>query len=547
MRARIRHAGACLLVAAAAWLAGIRAGPVVAQARPAAQPPRLAVLIVVDQFRADYVTDYGQQWSKGLRDLFSTGTVFTEAVVPYGVTRTCAGHATVGTGVYPRSHGMIDNEWFDRQQHRFVGCSEDPQAKAVPLGPGEAAAEHHSARSMRAATFADELRRQAPRQPQVVAIGLKARAAIGLLGQGGARTLAMWEEDSGSWATSSAYATIPSREVSEYVRTHPSLTSRGWVWNRLLPLSAYLHGDNAPGEPDGGTFPRILASPLGASYASVWDGSPLSDAYVGDLAATLAGTLRLGQEPGTDLIVMSFSALDYVGHRFGPRSHEVQDVLARLDLAIGRLLETLDRLVGRDRYVVALTSDHGVAPLPEQSEDRPGGRVTVASIGRAVETALSLTLRLSTSVEAISNAGIYFEPGVVDKIRNNPDAKRLVERSLLGIRGVARVFWADDLSASTPTDDAMLEAMRRSYVADRNGDVLIVPERNWMLAGAGTDHGTPYDYDTRVPLVFAGGGIPARRSATASSLVDVAPTLAALTGVKMTRTDGRVLQEIVER
>jgi len=368
-----------------------------------------------------------------------------------------------------------------------------------------------------------------------------------MLGQGGPRTLAMWEEDNGSWATSSAYATVPSGQVADYIAKHPSLASRGWMWQRLLPAGAYLYDDVAPGEPDGGAFPRVIASPLGASFAAVWDGSPLSDAYVGDLASTLSRELKLGQEPGTDLMVMSFSALDYVGHRFGPRSHEVQDVLARLDVTIGSLLDALDASIGRSRYVVALTSDHGVAPLPEQNNDPPGGRVNSLAVGRAIEAAINLTLRLDTSIEAMTGSDIFFRPGVLDRIRGNPDAKRLVERGVLGLPGVARVFWADDLAVDAPSDDAMLNAMRRSYVADRSGDLVIVPARNWMAVTAGTDHGTPYDYDTRVPLLFAGGGIPARRSATPATTVDVAPTLAALAGIKMTRTDGRVLQEIVNR
>jgi arylsulfatase A-like enzyme len=150
-------------------------------------------------------------------------------------------------------------------------------------------------------------------------------------------------------------------------------------------------------------------------------------------------------------------------------------------------------------------------------------------------------------VNAISGSSIYFQPGVLDKIRATPGARGLVERAVAGVPGVARVYWGDDLASTRASDDEQLVFMRRSYAADRSGDLMFVPRPHWVLAEGGTNHGTPYDYDLRVPMVFMGAGLAPARLVSPASLVDIAPTLAALAGVKMARSDGRVLHEVTGR
>ena len=504
--------------------------------------PSLLVLVVVDQFRGDYVDTYGHQWTDGLREIFQRGAVFTNAVVPYGLTRTCTGHSSIATGTLPSLHGVVDNEWFDRGTGQFVGCTEDASVSPVAIGPGRAT-ERHSARHLRAPTLADELRRQAASPPRIVSLALKARSAISLVGQGGARTLAVWEEDSGTWATSTAYATVPMPEVASFVATHPTRAARGSSWERRLPIEAYLYDDRAPGEPTGGVFPHSLKPPFGASFTPIWDASPFSDAYIGDLAVSLVQSLKLGRTAGIDLLLTSFAALDYVGHSYGPKSHEIQDVLARLDVVLGRLIGVLDQSIGRDRYVLALTSDHGIAPLPGGT----GGRVSLSAVGRAVDVALSSAFGPRSAVHAISGSSIYLAPGVIDRVRSNVAMKDAVSRAMLGVAGVERVYWSDQLAATGLTEDALLAAMRASYVPDRSGDVMFVPSRNWVISDAGTNHGTPYDYDMHVPLAVIGSRVATGRHGGASSIVDIAPTLAALAGITMPRAQGRVLAEALGR
>jgi len=229
----------------------------------------------------------------------------------------------------------------------------------------------------------------------------------------------------------------------------------------------------------------------------------------------------------------------------------VQDTLMRLDQRLSELLALLDARVGREHYVMAFTSDHGVSPLPEQAfpaaaEPRPGaqveGRTTLQAIGAAIENVLDTQLGRGSHVEALAGAFVYFRPGVLERVRASRTLAEAVEKAALGARGVAKVYWSADLAARTPTDDPILLAMRRSYFPGRSGDLALVLKPNWVTS-TGTNHGTPYPDDARVPLVLLGAGITAGEHSSAASPLDIAPTFAALTGVRMARTDGRVLRE----
>jgi hypothetical protein len=519
-----------------------------ASAPAPAGPPHLVVLIVVDQLRADYLDWYGEQWSQGLRRLMS-GAVYPRATLPYAVSRTCAGHATIGTGTFPSAHGMIDNEWYDLAARAYVSCTLDATAEPIAFGGGRAS-EHHSARALGAPTIGDELLRQAPAS-RVVSIGLKARSAISLGGHGGPNATIVWEEDSGTWATSSAFASASWADVEAFVRSRPASRDRGTVWERQLPLAAYHYDDRGLGEPAGAAvFPHPIDAPSGAAFTGVWDASPLSDAYVGGMAGALAASMKLGQRTGTDLLTIGFAALDYVGHVYGPRSHEVQDTLARLDRTIGGLLAALDQSVGASRYVVALTSDHGVALLPEQAVSvtgNPGGRVNLNTIGLAANIALAAQFGRRPYVASVSGTYVYFLPGVLERIQALPAAMAAVQAGVRGVAGVERVYWSQDLAAKTPTDDPVLTALRRSYFAGRSGDLAFLPRPNWVVATAGTTHGSAQPYDRQVPVFFLGAGIKAGRYTAPVSPADVAPTLASLMHIEMPRAEGRVLAEVLAR
>lgn len=519
----------------------------------AAQPsrPRLVVLIVVDQMRTDYITTYGHQWTKGLRRMIDTGAWFPLAEYPYAVTVTCPGHATISTGTFPSTHGMIGNGWFDRDLRKNVTCTEDASVTSVPFG-GRKGIEKHGLKYLRTPTFADSLRAQAVRPPTIVGLSLKARSAITLAGQASPTTYAVWEEDDGTWATSSAYTTTPSPIVDAWATANPVRAAYGQAWDRLLPASAYLFEDSQPGEPAEHVFPHRFISKTGQpdnEFVTRWERSPMSDAALSSLAQHMVRELKMGQAAaGTDFLGVSFSALDIVGHVFGPRSHEVQDTLARLDVSLGALLDTLDAVVGRDRYVVALSSDHGVAPVPEQMRALlPGaGRYSSTLVRNAIDNTLTPMLGEGPHVTTVSGANVYLTPGTLEKILQTPGARAAVTAAVKAIPGPGLVYWADELTSTVATTDGVLQRVRNSYVPGRSGDLLVMAEPYWLAQATGTTHGTPYGYDLRVPVLFAGAGITPGRYMTPASPADIAPTLAEMLHLTLSRVDGKVLTAVVK-
>jgi len=542
-----------LLAALVLAVSGITAMPD-AQAPQAPPPaPRLVVMLVVDQMRADYISLYGHQWTKGLRRLLETGAVFPLAAYPYAYTVTCPGHATISTGTFPVTHGMIGNEWYDRDARRTVVCTDDPTQTSVPFG-GRSVAEHHSAARLNALTFTDELRLHAQRPPTVVAVSLKARSAITMAGRPSPTTYAVWEEGNGTWTTSTAYTATPWPVVDQFVTRHPISEDYGHAWTRVLPPSAYLFSDNGISEMAPAEFPHKLESKTGkpdSDYGVLWRRSPLSDRYVGRLSQHLVRELKLGQSAGTDVLAVSFSALDVVGHEYGPHSHEVQDVLARLDETLGALLDTLDEIVGRDRYVIGMSADHGVAQIPEQDHNVvPGtGRHSSTALRTAISAAIEAHVgpggpwTAGALVTARSGPNVYLAPGVLSRVLATPGAREGIRNSLVAIEGVARIYWADELSSLVATDDPILRAARLSYMPGRSGDMMMIFDPQWMAQSTGTTHGVPYLYDQRVPLIFAGAGIKPGRYLTSATPADLAPTLAHLVGLTMGQATGRVLSD----
>jgi predicted AlkP superfamily pyrophosphatase or phosphodiesterase len=529
--------------------------PPVLAAQATSARPALVVVLTVDQFRADYIDQYSERWTGGLRRLLREGAVFTRAAYPYGGTVTCPGHATIGTGALPVTHGIVGNAWYDRATRRLVACAADPTVESVPFG-GATGRERHSPASLKIPTLADELQRQGANAPRVVSVALKPRSAIMVGGRGDPDTVVVWEEDDGTWATSTAYASAPWPDVDAYIRSHPIAAAYGQSWTLLRRPDTYRHTDDAAGEgtPTNWTrtFPHLLDSPNGKPdgvFVSRWERSPWSDEYVADLAMHLLETRELGRRAATDFLALSLPALDIVGHEYGPRSFEVQDVLARADRTIGRLLDRLDQVVGAGRYVLAFSSDHGVAGIPEQMRrrGRPAGRVPSGAVSAAVEESVRKILGPGTYFARNENLNVSLEPGTVDRLRQIPGAIDAVRDALGAIPGIDRAYGPDELAGTGPAD-AFLRAWRLSYVPGRTGDFVLVPDWNWLVRStAGTTHGTPHDYDQRVPLVLFGAGVKRGRYASAATPADIAPTLAALVDISLPHATGRALREALAR
>ncbi len=528
------------------------AAPLPARKKPPEGAPKLVVLLVVDQMRADYITRYGQQWKHGLRRLLAEGAWFSEAAYPYLNTVTCAGHATISTGTYPSAHGMVLNAWWDRGLRKTISCTDDASSPLV--GYGDSVRGNASIRHLKARTFADYLIQQEwNKKSRVVSYSMKARSAI-MLGGRDPDAVTWFDDRKGVWVTSRAYTLAGVPFVHRFARQNPVKRDWGKTWIRLLPESAYLYRDDDPAELPGGmtaSFPHRLTGngkPDEAFYDQ-WRTSPFADSYLGEMARDAVDRLKLGQREFTDLLAISFSALDSVGHEFGPRSHEVQDVLARLDLTIGELLDHLDSKVGAPNYVVALSADHGVATLPEHIREGGGdaGRFTNQEVHARAEDAIRRHFGPGKYITRALYTDLYLEPEVFERLAANPEAMKAVLEAVGSASGVQRVFRRDELAGKETSEDPMERAAALSHFPGRSGDLILVPRANWFIAGNVADHSTTHGtanwYDARVPVILYGAGIRAGKYGSAASPADMAPTLAVLCRFTLPGVNGRVLSE----
>lgn len=276
---------------------------------------------------------------------------------------------------------------------------------------------------------------------------------------------------------------------------------------------------------------------------------PVSDEYLAGLATASIDALKLGRGASPDFLGISFSALDKVGHDFGPDSHEIQDILVHLDLQIGLLLDKLDRDVGRGNYVVGLTADHGVSPVPERvkAQGFDAGRVPTVAVGRAIDEVLTRELgpRAEPYRTRVIYNDIYFNEGVYFKLTQNPKAMAAVIDAVRVIPGVWRVDRKETVLAAGDTD-RITHAAALSHYEGRSGDLKMFTRAYWITSTSTTTHGTGHRYDTHVPVLLFGRGIKKGEYTQPSSPLDIAPTFAFLTGITLPDATGRVLVEALE-
>jgi predicted AlkP superfamily pyrophosphatase or phosphodiesterase len=553
---------ALMLAAAAGWAQAPKAKPAVTKSAVRVTRPKLVVVIVVDQMRADYVDKFRGQWNGGLKRLVEEGAWFRAAAYPYAATETCVGHATISTGAFPASHGMVANAWWDREAQRMVTCTSDPDVKNLAYADGTAKG-GDSAWRMRLPSYAEELKFQTGGATRIMTFSLKARAAITMAGHK-ADAATWFDTGTGAWVTSSAYGTMPF--VDDFVKKHPVTEDYGKTWSLSLPQSSYWYDEKAPGagtvEGWETTFPHALrgrgngGSPDEVFFEQ-WATSPFADVYLTKMGEAAVDSLGLGKRSATDFLGVSYSSLDYAGHIFGPRSWEIQDILVRLDKDLGELFTHLDQKVGRGNYVVALTADHGVAPIPldMQQSGFDAGVVSLLDLKQRLEKALEEFNFTKPAIARIVGNEVYFSHGTYEQLKQDPAAMKALIDAALKTPGVAAVYRAEELNSGNKTISQTRTAAELSYFAGRSGDLFVLQAPYWLTDSSaegskhytGTGHGTPYYYDQRVPVLLMGFGIQPGEYFEAITPADIAPTLGALTGVTLATHDGRVLGEALQR
>jgi hypothetical protein len=529
-------------------------------------PPRLAVLISVDQMRADYLERFGPYFGPdGFNRFQREGIVFTQAHYRHAVTKTGPGHATMLTGVSPRVHGIIGNDWHrsDWPALEQVNCVEDRGAPLVGLparawqSPGGVleAKRGRSPRNLLAETVGDRLKAKHGAAARVFGVSDKDRAAI--LPSGAKADAAYWTEE-GRFVTSTYYRAALPDYVEAFNRARGADAHFGHMWDRQLPAAEYdrVQGpDEADGEssPDGlgRTFPRRVdgGSPVpDARYYSAFDHSPRNNDMVAEFARALVERENLGADDGApDLLTIGFSQPDKTGHAFGPDSHEVMDTYVRLDRTLADFFTFLDQHLGADHYVVVLTADHGVAPTPEHRWARglSAGRIKGADLDALVQQRLEAECGPRPAGErwaARDGQSYRLNPaGLAAKGLSREQAAQAMAAAVRGHPAVAAAYTRTELAGAQPLDETG-EAVRRSFHRERSGDVLYVHRPYFMeRTEPGTTHGTPHDYDTHVPLLWLGGGLQPATRGERVGVDDLAPTLAGLLGVDLPQAEGRRL------
>ncbi|HZH92337.1 MAG TPA: alkaline phosphatase family protein [Pyrinomonadaceae bacterium] len=549
-------------------------------ARPGQTPhvrPRLVLVIVVDQFRADYFERFGDLFapSGGLRRLLRDGAQWTNADYDHMPTYTAPGHATIMTGAWPSETGIIANDWYDREAGRIVSNASDPEDRPDrarwQLFGGGAGERASSPRRLIASTLGDEIR-LVNRRSKVIGISSKDRGA--LLPAGRHANAAYWFSAlTGNMVSSSYYFNELPAWVARYNEARPADKYCGMEWTRLLKDTGEYErraGADAPpwentGTPSGAnTFPhRVAGSPAAANREcwSVLDYSPFSNDLLVGFTRSAIENENLGSDADTDVLTVSFSANDYVGHRFGPYSHEAMDITLYTDRQIGTLLDFVNAKVGLQNTLVVFTSDHGVAPIPEHASalGLTGGRISNTDILNAARNAVRARFgrkgedKDSTAdyiSEPLYNANIFFNTVALKRDGiSREEIERVVAEAVLTVPGITRAFTRTQLeTGSIASGDATGRRVLHGFHTRRSGDVIMVQEP-FKYFGEGANpipatHGSPYSYDTHVPLVIMGQGIVAGRYAHAATPADIAPTLASILRIQSpSNAVGRVLVE----
>ncbi len=520
----------------------------------AAKKVRLVVGIMVDQLRADYLTRFEDQFGEGgFRRLLGQGAVFTNANYIHTPTYTACGHATFMSGATPAMNGIIGNEWFDRELGRRVTSVND--AKVKLLG-GREGATGMSPSKMIGSTIGDELKLASNGQSKVVGVSFKDRSAI--LPAGKRPNGAYWfDSNTGNLVSSAYYFSDLPEWVKKFNRELRPDRFFGKRWERLLPEAAYQRStaDDAPYEKfsAGNKFPYTITGGEehpGPRFYNQFEYTPFANDYLVDFATAAIENERLGEDDATDLLTVSFSANDLVGHMYGPYSHETQDMTLRTDRTLAELFSYLDQKVGLDRVIVALTADHGVAPVPEHAQQFGyGGRIEAKSLTEAVQTALSKSFGEEKWVLAFVNGNVYLDEAAIERRKVAvEDVERAASQAVLKIAGVGEAFTRSQILAGRLPQTMIARSVANGFHAARNGNVVIVPQPFYFIGeGVTTTHGTPYSYDTHVPVIFFGAGVAAGAFHTACSPADIAPTLAALLKIQVPSNNvGRILADAIK-
>lgn len=543
-----------------------------AAAQDVPEKPRLVLQITVDQLRGDLILRNAAHFGEGgFRYLLNNGLYFTNAHHRHANTETIVGHTTLATGTDPAVHGMVANVWFDRktgqanynvQDGNFPLLARSGIDQSTEIDPTQRAAttDGRSPNAILSSTLSDEMAIGIPGNPKIFGVSVKDRGAISMAGHTG--TAYWFSKSEGRFVTSSYY-------MERYPDWVDDWNDRGTVqsyantdWTLADARESYRFGDadDMEWETDFPGFGRVFPHPYGPAdgkyYTTLLTLSPAGDELTANFAKSLIDNEGIGAGEGTDYLSISFSSTDYVGHLFGPSSLEAEDNLRRLDHTLAGLLTHVDRKIGLDKTLVVLSADHGAAEVPGylNSLNIPAGFFSFDDIDKT-EAAETLKREFGAArelIETFSQPYVYLnETYLHEKDLDKEVVARAIAVELQKMPGIAQAISSGDLRAGAVAETNISGAILANFHPERSGDIYVVFEPHFFVGDfdglhVASNHGSPWSYDTYVPMIFAGPGIEPARIGRRVETVDLAPTLAAYLGIKPpSGARGRVLPEIL--
>ena len=501
--------------------------------------PKLVVGIVVDQMRYEYLTRFENRFGEGgfLR-MVNKGFNCKNNRFNYVPTFTGPGHASVYTGTTPKYHGIISNTWYDKEIKKSVYCAGDTTMVSVGT-------DHHAGKMsphrMKTTTFADENRLFTQMRGKSIGISIKDRGAI--LPAGHTANAAYWFHgaDEGNFISSSFYMEELPKWVTKFNKAD-NVEKYLQTWNTLYDISSYVESGNDLNEFEGGfrgketaTFPydlRALSEQNGGF--DILKSTPFGNSIVTDFAIAAIEGEDLGKDEITDVLAISYSSPDYIGHNFGVNSKEVQDNYLRLDKDLERLFNELDSKVGKGNYTVFLTADHGAVHVPAylKSLKIPAGYISSTQTRARFRNFLNEKYGSADLVENVSNNQVFLNRTKLDELGLNlQEVQEAVVNEIINYRSIDKAYTAYAMS-NTSFSDGIEKLLQNGFNQKRSGDVIYVYDPATIsYSMTGSTHGSGLNYDTHVPLLFYGNGINQGSTYNRTRIIDIAPTISALLGI----------------
>ena len=520
------------------------------------ESPKLVVGIVVDQMRYDYLTRFWDRFGEdGFQRMINEGYNCKNNHYNYAPTKTGPGHASIFTGTSPKNHGIIANDWYDKFEKQMVYCAGDPSV--TPLGTTSGAGKM-SPHRMVTTTFADQNRLNTQFKGKTIGVSVKDRGAI--LPAGHSANGAYWFEGgkNGNFISSSYYFDeLPAwvknfnaeKRAEKYLKT----------WNTLYPIETYIESGIDENDYEysfrgntSATFPYDLKKlSKDNGITSILKNTPFGNNLTTDFAIAAIEAEQLGQDKVTDVLTLSYSCTDYVGHNFGVNSKEIEDTYLRLDQDIARLLTYLDENVGKGNYTVFLTADHGAVDVPKylNSKKIPSGYFPMKEFEEAIKNYLGNEYGAIDLIENISNNQVFFNhESLKSRNINEKEFAENLKSFILNYEHIYKVFTREMLETGT-YQNGIPALVQNGFNQKRSGDIDFEFDPAYIdYPEKGSTHGSALSYDSHVPLIFFGKGIRNGATTEQTEITDIAPTISALLGISFPNgMTGEVLYKIIDK